>query len=203
MGTTIRTRLMSRLARHAGLRFFRFFERPLDAHARPALPATATIRFLERDETAALCVQGDLDLRRDNVVAAFRRGDLCVGAFDGDAIAGYCWLAFAPLHHLDGVSVKFAADVAWIYKSLVRPAYRGRGIAAALYVHADASCRERGRRCSLICVESHNKPSVVAATRAGYRSAGRAAYVRRGPVFADWYSPALVQRYGVSFFLPD
>lgn len=193
---------MSRLVRHAGFRLFRFFARSLEANA-PGLSPGGGIRMLAQEEVAASCSDPDLDLRPDSVEAAFRRGDLCVGSFDGDTLAGYCWLAFEPLPHLDGVFVEFAGDVVWTYKSLVRHSYRGKGIAPALYRYADAACLERSRNLSLLCVESHNVPSIAAALRAGYRSAGSAAYVRRGSFFADWYSPGLVQRYGLSFFVPD
>lgn len=192
---------MGRLARHAGFRLFRFFARPLE-HKGPPASAGASIRMLGEEELVALSAAPDLDLREENVKAAFQRGDLCFGAFDGDTLAGYCWLGFAPLAHLDGVSVAFAGDVAWTYKSLVRHSHRGRGIAPALYRCADRACLERSRKLSLICVESHNGPSISAALRAGYRSAGSAAYVRRGALFVDWYSPGLVQHYGVAFFVP-
>jgi len=199
----LRAKVMSRLVRHAGFRLFRFFARPLNPDAAPPSPPTASIRLLPEADVVALCADPELDLRQDSVQAAFQRGDLCIGAFDGSAIAGYCWLAFAPLPHLDGVFVEFAGDIVWTYKSLVRHSHRGRGIASALYRHADGICLERSRSRSLICVESHNVPSIAAALRAGYENAGSAAYVRRGPFFADWYSAGLVQRLGLSFFVPD
>lgn len=194
---------MSRLARHAGVRLFRFFCRPLDAKAPPPSLPRVSIRVLREDDVVPLCADPDLDLRPEKVRAAYQRGDVCVAALEGSTLAGYCWLAFAPLPHLDGVFVQFAGDVVWTYKSLVRPSHRGRGIAPALYRHADAACLERSRNRSLVCVESHNVASIAAALRAGYENAGRAAYVRRGSFFADWYSPGLVQRHGLSFFVPD
>lgn len=168
----------------------------------PSPLAGLDVRLQSERDVAALCGEQDLDLREPSVTAAYSRGDFCVAAYDGGLVAGYCWLAFAPLPHLDGVSVKFGRQVAWVYKSLVRPTHRGRGIAPHLYRYADAACRERGRTSSVICVESHNAPSVAAALRAGYADIGRAAYVRRGPVFLDWYS-APVREHGVSFFIPD
>jgi len=46
--------------------------------------------------------------------------------------AGYCWLAFSAAPHMDRAWLEFRADVVYAYKSYVRPAARGRGIAAAL-----------------------------------------------------------------------
>lgn len=202
MARGLRARTMRLLARYGGLRLFGLLSRPLAAQ--PAAPPEGiSLRALPCEAVLALGEDATLDLRHDAVHAAYARGDLCVGAFERGALAGYCWLAFAPLHHLDGVWVQFGADVVWTYKSLVLPAYRGRGIAPALYRHADALCVERGRVRSLICVESHNGASIAAALRAGYATAGRAAYVRRGRFFADWYSEGLVSRYGLEFFVPD
>lgn len=197
----IHAKVAGRLARHAGLRLFRLFSRPLDL--RPgAVPAGLGLRLLSMPDVLDLCSDPGLDLRRDAVAAAYVRGDLCVAAFDADAVAGYCWLAFAPLPHLDGVWVRFDRRVAWTYKSLVLPSYRGKGIAPALYRFSDANSRERGCSDSVICVESHNRPSISAALRAGYAPSGYGAYVLRGSRLLTWSSPA-AKRHAVSFFLPQ
>lgn len=192
---------MRALARRAGLRVFRFFSGSLDAP--PVTLPGLTLRLLDEAELLRACADPELDLREEGIRAAHARGDLCVGALDGDTLAGYCWLAFSPVHHLEGVWVRFGPGSVWTYKSLVRPGHRGRGIAPALYRHAGPLCLERGRAHSLICVESHNGASIAAALRAGYAAAGRAAYVRHGRFFADWYSETLVSRYGLEFFVPD
>ena len=100
--------------------------------------------------------------------AAYAKGDLCIAALEGHTIAGYCWVGFSPVHHLDGVWVETAPSVAWTYKSLVRPSHRGRGLAPMLYRFADALSRERGRTTSVVCIEDHNVPSARAALNAGY-----------------------------------
>jgi GNAT superfamily N-acetyltransferase len=204
MRAALHSRLAARLSRHAGLRLFRMFARPLEpAQEQPReLAQGVQLRLLGEQEVLALCQDPELNLRRDGVAAAYGRGDLCVGAFDSQALAGYCWSAFEPLPHLDGVWVRFDRLVAWTYKSLVRPSHRGRGIAPALYRFADGACLERGRRCSVICVESHNRPSAQAALRARYAPSGYGAYALRGPRILSWSSPA-AKRHAVSFFLPQ
>lgn len=196
----IYAKVAGRLARHAGLRLFRLFSRPLEPRPRAA-PTGLGLRLLSQRDVLDLCRDPELDLRHDAVAAADARGDLCVAAFDGDTLAGYCWFAFAPLPHLDGVWVRFGSSVAWVYKSLVKPSHRGRGIAPALYRFADIECRERGRGYSVICVESHNRRSVRAALRSGYAPSGYGSYMLRGPRLLQWSSPA-AQAHGVSFFLP-
>jgi len=190
-------RLMRGLARRSGLRVFRFFARPL--HPEPVARSGFELRHLSLAEVLVQCGDGELDLRESAVRDAYARGDFCAGAFEGHVLAGYCWLAFAPLPHLDGVCVRFRPDVAWLYKSFVRAAYRGRGLAARLYRFPDQKCAALGRRTSVICVESHNGPSIGAARRAGYTHAGYAAYLRRAGRLSGWYSPG-TGAMGVRFF---
>lgn len=200
MAGNLPARMLGPLRRALGLRVFRFFARRLGAAGMPTAPSGLTTRVLSDAQVAALCRDSELDLRENAAKAAFARGDLCIGAYDGSVVAGYCWVAFAPLHHLDGVWVEFGNRIAWTYKSLVREQYRGRGVAALLYGAPDDACRARGRGESLICVESRNTASVRAAYRAGYADAGWAGYLRR-PVFLQWRSPGLRKRQ-VHFFFP-
>lgn len=194
-------RLMRSLSHRAGVRLFRLFVRALESRIAPAAPAGLEPRLLSEPEVVALCANAELGLREDGARSAFGRGDLCVGAFQDAAIAGYCWMAFAPLPHLDGVWVEFDRSLVWTYKSFVRPAWRGKGIAPWLYRFGDAAARERGRSASLICVESHNRPSISAALHAGYRAEGWSALLLRGRRLASWRSPAAARR-GVGFALP-
>lgn len=197
----LHAKLARQLSRRAGLRIFRLFSRPLEP-GRPRPLAGVGVSLLSQRDVLDLCGDPQLELRQEAVAAAYARGDLCVAAFDADVLAGYCWFAFAPLPHLDGVWVRFAGSVAWVYKSLVRPSHRGRGIAPALYRLADDACLERGRSYSLVCVESHNRPSVRAALRAGYAPAGYAGYLLRGSRLVTW-SSAAAKGQGVSLFLPS
>jgi GNAT superfamily N-acetyltransferase len=192
------SRLSRVLARRAGLRLFRLFSRPLSGF--PSVE-NLELRMVRKEEALGLCADLELDLRPGVVAEAYARGDLCVGAFDRVRLAGYCWLAFAPVHHLDGVWVEFGPSAVWTYKALVRPSHRGRGIAAALYRFADAQCRARGRSTSILCIESHNAPSARAAMNAGYAHAGYAAYLRRRDDVRTWTSGGL-EPLGVRFYLP-
>src|SRR4051812_21953928 len=102
----LHAKLAGVLSRRAGARLFRLFERTLDAGAlEPS--AGAALRFLPEGAVLRLCDDAQLALRPEGFTAAYARGDLCIGAFTADVLAGYCWIAFAPLPHLDGVWVKF------------------------------------------------------------------------------------------------
>ena len=181
-------RLLNRLGRQGGLRLFRLFSRTLDPASVVRGPGGFDLRVIAEPELLSLCGDAELDLASEKVGAAIARGDVCLGAFGAEGLAGYCWLAFSPLPHLDGVWVDFHADVVWTYKSLVRPAFRGRGIAPALYCFADELCIKRNRRRSVLCMEAHNRPSAEAARRAAYAPAGFAAYWRTSDRLLTWSS---------------
>ena len=192
-------RVMSRLGWQAGVRVFRIFGRRLRAWTGAAAPRV-DCRLLPEREVLALCADPVLDLVPSNVQAAYRRGDLCVGAFQDGELAGYCWFALSPSPLMDGAWLEFPDQVVYTYKSYVRPSFRGRGIAAALYGFADAHFLERGRTHAVLCVESHNRPSIAAAGRSGFAEAGYAAYLA-GARLGAWRSRAAAG-YGLRFFVP-
>ena len=198
--TPLYVRLMSRLGRQAGVRVFRIFGRRLRAWAGPAAPRV-DCRLLPEREVLALCADPVLDLVPSKVQAAYRRGDLCVGAFEDGEFAGYCWFALSPAPQMDGAWLEFPDHVVYTYKSYVCPAFRGRGIAAALYGFADTQFLERGRTHAVLCVESHNRPSIAAARRSGFAEAGYAAYLA-GARLRAWHSRAAAG-YGLRFFVPE
>ena len=180
-------RISRLLARWAGIRAYRFFTRPLNPLAAPYVPGGIELRLLGEAALLPLCARPELELNPANLAAALGRGDLCAGAFHDGELVGYCWFAFAALPHLDGVWVDFHRDGVWMYKSLVLPSYRGRGIAPALYHFTDAACAQRGRTFSISCVETHNRPS-IAAKRDAYAPAGYAAWLRRERKLVFWAS---------------
>jgi len=192
-------RVMSRLGWQAGVRVFRIFGRRLRAWAGAAAPRV-DCRLLPEREVLALCADPVLELVPSKVQAAYRRGDLCAGAFQDGELAGYCWFALSPSPLMDGAWLEFPDQVVYTYKSYVRPGFRGRGIAAALYGFADAHFLERGRTHAVLCVESHNRPSIAAARRSGFAEAGYAAYLAGGRLGA-WRSRAAAG-YGLRFFVP-
>jgi GNAT superfamily N-acetyltransferase len=192
--------VMRAAARHARLRAFRVFARRVGGGTQTAA-SDLRLRLLREPEALSLCVEPALDLAPSKIRAAYARGDLCVGAFHGADVLGYCWFAFTAAPHMDRVWLDFPSDVVYTYKSFVRPMFRGRGIAAAMYRFADAAATDRGRRRAIICVESHNWPSIAAARRGGFSEAGYAAYVGATRL-RSWCSREAA-RHGLRFFIPS
>jgi len=195
-------RFMPALARRAGIRAFRFYRSQPDLPAAeiPA-PQDVELRPMTKHDVLELCCEPTLDLDAAKVSDAYARGDVCIGAFERGAAVGYCWLAFAPLPHLDGVWVDFDRRAAWLYKSLVLAPHRGRGIAPALYRFAQRSWSAKNRQYALICVESHNRASISAARHAGYGASGMGGYLLRRQELRCWLSRRARQA-SVRFYLP-
>ena len=191
---------MGRFARHAGLHVFRIFSRRLEAGA-PGRPGPLEYRLMEEGDVLPLCADTSLDLAASKVRAAYGRGDLCIAAFERGDLAGYCWFAFSAAPHMDRSWLDFPPELVYTYKSYVRPAFRGRGIAAGLYRFADPVFLERGRKTALICVESHNWPSIAAAARGGFSAAGYAAYIG-GARLRAWCSRTAAGL-GLRFYVPE
>lgn len=191
---------MRRLARHAGLRVFRIFGRRLEAGTQ-GRAGPFDYRFMSEGDALPLCADASLDLTASKVRAAYGRGDLCVAAFERENLAGYCWFALSAAPHMDRAWLDFPSRLVYTYKSYVRPAFRGRGIAAAMYRFADPVFLERGCKTALICVESHNWPSIAAARRGGFAAAGYAAYIGGGRLRA-WCSRTAAG-YGLRFYVPE
>lgn len=194
-------RLMGRLSRYAGMRVFRLYTRRFQADATAASPGAFSVRILRERDFDALCRDGELNVSAAQAASAYARGDICVAAFEGNRPVGYCWLAFSATPLLDGIWVGFSSAAAWTYNSFVRPSHRGRGIAPLLYHAADRTCIDRGRRFSIICIETYNRPSIAAAERSRYRAAGSAGYVRSRKALVTWHSRTAGQM-ALRFYLP-
>jgi GNAT superfamily N-acetyltransferase len=196
--------IMKRLQVHLGLSAFHVLARPLadaascDAH----VPDGMRCRQLAEDELLSHCWDRELELPEKSARAAFARGDVCVAAMEGERLVGYAWQAFGATPESNGVWLDFAPQLRYSYRHFVRPADRGRRVAAALLAAGDALCRERGRTGSVMLVHIHNRASLRSCERAGARMAGFAAYLKVFGRVLCWYSPG-AKALGLRFFRPQ
>ena len=187
------------VTRRLGLQVWQIFTRPLGRAGRTP-PAGIDLRIVSPEERAPW-TEADLEVAPAKAAEAFARGDLCVGAFEGARMAGYAWLASQPAPHVDGLWMAFDPNAVYIYRALVRPEYRGRGLAPALYHFADTHFLERGKAYAIICVNVYNRPSIAAAERSGAATAGYTAYWAAGGRLATVRSPG-ARRCGFRFYRP-
>jgi ribosomal protein S18 acetylase RimI-like enzyme len=186
-------------ARRGGLHVFQVLGHELGAAA--AGPGAACRALLE-EELLDACGDAELGLSAPMVRGALRRGDVCVGALAGGELAGYAWYAYGPAPHVRGVWVRPPDDAIYRYKSFVRPAFRGCGIASSLYRAGDAIVARPGRRYVVNCVAVQNAASIAASRRSGDALLGVAAYWQAGRRFLALRS-AGVGSFGLRFLLRE
>lgn len=179
-----------KLSTLTGVHVLRVFHRALGAARRPAAGGLAC-RALATEELLALCADAELELREPMVREAAGRGDVCVGAFAGAALAGYAWFSRERAPHRNGVWVAVPARAVYRYKVLVRRALRRRGVASFLYGAADDLLAWAGKDELITCVEAHNHASIAASLKSGDRPLGWLAYWQAGRAFAAFHSSAV------------
>jgi GNAT superfamily N-acetyltransferase len=145
-----------RLSRYAGVYLSRVVVRPLAAFEATRAIGGIRCRLAKERELLCWCDDPALELTEEQIHAACARGDLCVGAYDGERLVGYEWLGFGPTPHVGRLWVQFSPGDCYMYKKFVLPAYRGNGIAALLDAKADeiAALSERERIVCFIDVQN-------------------------------------------------
>jgi ribosomal protein S18 acetylase RimI-like enzyme len=193
--------LMHQVAKRGRLHVLRVFRRELGWPARCPAPPGLELRALSQAELLSRCRDPELDLREAMIQEALRRGDLCLGALDGGTLLGYVWFAYQTAPHVDGVWVKVPPHAVYRFKSFVRPTFRGRGIAAALYGVADAVVARPGLDSVVDCVAVQNPASIAATLKSGSRPLGAIAYWQASRWFVAFHSRS-VRRLGLRFYHP-
>lgn len=191
---------MHQAAKRGKLHVLRVFSRPLDCGARSAPPPGLELRPLGEAELVSYSREPALDLREAMIREAMQRGDRCLGALDGATLVGYVWFSYAIAPHVDGIWVRVPPRAVYRYKAFVRPSYRGRGIAAALYGVADPIVGKPGVDTVVDCIAVQNTSSIAATLKSGSRPLGTLAYWRARRWLFSLHSPS-VRRLGLHFYL--
>lgn len=155
-----------------------------------------SFRIADQEELTFASEDPQLDLPPDFLRRALLRGDICVGAFDGQQLVAYAWRSFRETPHSVGLVLRFSKRYRYAYKSFTRPEYRGRRLQERITPLADGLCIERGHTHGISFIETHNYPSLAMARHAV--PVGFLGYVKVfGRVFT-FRSPA-VRRRGFGF----
>ena len=164
-------RFAMRQAAKGHLHAFRIYLRRLAGQG-PTGPSGIEVRAVAEEELLAQLHEPELELPEDSARASYRRGEICAGAFRDGRLLGYCWYAFAPAPHVGGIDVTFPSDAVYAYRAFVREDSRGFGLGQLLFAFDHPAFHARGRESVVYCIETHNYPSIHAATRAGARAVG-------------------------------
>ena len=193
--------LLEQLEWRLGIHVVAIFLREIRPEPFDAAQDSLSFRLANEAELLRCCEDPSLDLPADWARAALARGDQCIGAFDGDVLAGYVWTSLDRAPDVEGVWVQVPPMAVYRYKCFVRPAYRGRNVAPRLYHCRNADELARGRSASMGFIHSHNRASIAAARKSGSRPVGWVVYRPRAPGFFALHSPG-VRRLGMRFFRP-
>jgi len=184
--------VMRRAGRIAGLHVYRVMVRELAEGDAPISVPGIELRLMKPLELLPYCADPDLELDPAALRGAHARGEGCIAALQGTQLAGYLWFAFGPAPHTRGTWTEFPAGTAYLFRTYVMPAYRGRGIATALFRRADAAFLPGPCLRALACVELHNYASAAALRSAGFHSAGTLATLQppvgQGARLLQWRS---------------
>jgi len=130
------------------------------------------IRLLNIADIAGIVDWQSLELTQEMFEAAIDRGDICIGAFDGNRLVAYVWRAFALARINGELWVAFKKPYRYSYKSFTLPEYRGQHLQDILIHNVDEICYERGYTQGLALVETHNFPALAAQKRRGDKIVG-------------------------------
>lgn len=113
----------------------------------------------------ALNAASDPDYRMsaDFVRAAFGRGEVCLGAFEGNRLAAYTWRNYDVAPGPDNVWIRLlGSGSVYGYKTLVHPDYRGRRLNTTLGRSYDDGFMRQGITRELGYISLGNLPSLTA-----------------------------------------
>jgi hypothetical protein len=197
------TRLLSNLKEHFNIHKCSVLVRPLgNTAAAPRKSGGLSYRLLSSQEIEGISADPELELSADFVRAAAARGDVCVGAFEGDKAVGYSWLAFAAAPYQDSVWVKFDLRACYTYKAFVRPGWEGRDIDRTLRIVADDLCIWSGKSFAINFIDTRNEHSIAEAQRTGAQTVATAGYME--PIGMNWALRAPgADRFEFQFFKPQ
>ncbi len=104
----------------------------------------------------------------------YQQGNICVIAESGGEIAYLSWIRFTDASmHKDRIEVPLRPHEAYIDAVYAMPAYRGRGLAAAVSTARFRYLRARGITTVYGWVSPRNIPMIRVLKRVGYRMVGQ------------------------------
>ena len=141
-------------------------------------------RVLNAQEIEAYAGDASLGLRDEALLAGRRGRHACVGALDGDELAGYAWLAFGAAPYQGSVWVSFDLRACSAYKVFVRARWRGQGIEQRLRTVADDLCIWAGKSHAISFIDITDHEAIEEAKQAGAQTIAHAGYVE--PLGFNW-----------------
>jgi len=136
------------------------------------------MRHATSNDLSKACADMPEQLSEDFVEKALRRGDVCVAAFDADAMVSFSWFSFSFAPAEEGTWVQLCKPYRYVFKSYTHPDYRGLRLQRALLFLLDADHLDQGYTHTIGYVESHNYASIAAGIAAGASWVGYAGFLK-------------------------
>ncbi len=141
--------LLDRLARCGFVVYpYILFEEFADSRFDSSDLPTLTTRRLTADDAARVATIAVRSQDVEQIADRFRRGNIAVGAFDGDELVAYTW---CNLDHIGGIGQKspqryLTEEEAYLYDAYTLPAYRGHALVPHLRTELYRILQAEGRR---------------------------------------------------------
>jgi len=181
---SLQAAIFSRLARHLNLHVWSIQTRPL--YADYVLPEKHANNFefkrLTLDDAVLASNDPALGLSEDFVRTAFKRRDICVGAYHKESLVGYTWRSLSCAPITNGLWIRIDKQPQrYGYNALVREAFRGQRLSASITRFYDGHFVDAGIHSDVGYIALHNLPSLVSSYRNGDRTLrGYAGYWKVG-----------------------
>ena len=153
----------------------------------PFAPGQFDFRELTSEDIIRLAENSSLELDASMASRLDFGLDHCFGAFDGEDLAGYCWIARQNIepennrgaHPQTGVAISFASDTAFIYKAFTHPQSRGQQVFSRVLGFAADELQRCGVVRFLSTTDWINHSALRAFERSGFESVGKVWQVAR------------------------
>ena len=164
----------------------------------PTVDPRFSFRLLTQEELALACEDPRIEISAEFLRAALDRGDLCIGAFDGERLVAYTWRSFKETSHADDLFLSFEKPHRYGYKAFTLPEYRGLRLQECITPVSDQFCIDRGYTHGISFIQTHNYASLTMSLRVGSVPVGLLGYLRIfGRVFT--FRSAGARRRGFGF----
>lgn len=187
--------------RLCGLRVIEFVWLAPEKASAPEPKGTFTSRFLTAEEVERFQADpvNDLTLEFAERVASGKH--FCFAALDGDRLAAYGWYALEQVEPEDcfGIGLRLPTTVAYMYKGLTRPEYRGQRLHGFLMCRALQELKSVGVARLISSVDWTNNASLKSCARIGYDFIGRVIlWQQQGQ--PRIHVPRQARQFGVEYF---
>ena len=129
---------------------------------------------------------------RDKFVRRLEEGERCEVGLLGGELAHFSWLSRAKMHLPEiGFETRLPSKTAYVYHSYTFPAFRGKGVYAAVLRAIVRGLAQEGAEALFVVTENDNKAAQRAFSLAGLKPTGKVRARRRMGCWCyepeDWY----------------